>query len=155
MALSTIQFTQEQTRTLTGVTAGDLRHWRKSVPYLAAKPGKSARFTFTDLVALSITRQLIATYGVHIAPIALSVDSLFRLLTDARLEDLETGFVVVSGDAAELCQSYELGRFATAPVLVAPCAPAIAAIRGQVTPFDRQDQQAALPFPPHIVRAGA
>jgi hypothetical protein len=54
MPLQAIHFTQEQARVLTGVSLGDLRQWRKAVPYLMAKPGKAARFTFADLVGLAI-----------------------------------------------------------------------------------------------------
>jgi hypothetical protein len=55
LTVSTIQFTQEQARTLTDVSVETIRHWRKVVPSLANKPGKSARFTFSDVVGLAVT----------------------------------------------------------------------------------------------------
>ena len=78
-----IQFTQEQARTLAGVSTEAIRHWRKSVPYLSGRSGKAARFAFTDVVALAVTREIVDTFGVHISSLSGGVDALFRLLSNA------------------------------------------------------------------------
>ena len=80
-SVSAIQFTQEQVRTLTGASVETVRHWRKAVPYLAEKSGKAARFSFSDVVALAITHELVRTFGVQIASVGIGIDSLFRLLS--------------------------------------------------------------------------
>lgn len=84
MALRTIQFTQEQARDVAQVSPGDMRAWRKAVPDLAGKSGKSARFTFADLVGLAITGDLTDGFGVRIGDIGDGVDTLFRALAEAR-----------------------------------------------------------------------
>lgn len=59
--ITTIQFTQDQMRTVTGVSIETVRHWRKIVPYLATKAGKAARFSFADLLGLAVTNELVGS----------------------------------------------------------------------------------------------
>jgi hypothetical protein len=153
MAISAIQFTQEQARTLTGVTPETIRHWRKAVPYLSAKPGKSARFTFADLVGLAITRELVASFGVHITNVGAGVDALFRTLADARPSTFEGAYAFVEADKASLhhADEFALLRF-TGPSLIVPCDPLISRMRDHMLPVASAPKQAALPFPPHMVR---
>jgi hypothetical protein len=89
MSLQTIQFTQEQARDLAGVSPGEVRAWRKAVRYLAAKPGKAARFTFADILGLAITRRITGDFHVRISDIGDSMDALFRALSETRPSDLE------------------------------------------------------------------
>jgi len=156
MAVSAILFTQEQARTLSRVSAGDLRHWRKSVPYLAEKPGKSARFTFADILGLAITRDVIGAFGVHITAIGKGIDMLFRLLADARPSQLPVLLVLVGADYAALQSAEDLaGRKLGRPALIVPCDRLIAGIRDQMIPFASPSDQAPLPFPPQVVKGGA
>ena len=52
-SITAIHFTQDQMRTLTGVSVETVRHWRKTIPYLATKTGKAARFSFAELLGLA------------------------------------------------------------------------------------------------------
>lgn len=156
MPSSTIQFTQAQARDLVNVSPGDLRQWRKSVPYLATKPGKAARFTFGDLVGLALTRELITTFGVRISTIGCSVDALFRALADVTGGQLRGAWAVLGADGAKLLRRTELAdQLPERPLLVLPCDPLIGRIAHQVLPPGLPAQQPQLPFPPHVVRGGA
>ena len=73
-------YTQEQTRSITGIGQEALRHWRRHVPYLAAKTGKAARFSFGDLVALAVTREITNGLGVNISQVHDGIESLFHTL---------------------------------------------------------------------------
>ena len=155
MTTRAIQFTQEQARALTGITPGDLRHWRKAVPYLSSKAGKSARFTFADLVGLGAVAELVRTYGVHIADVASGIDMLFRKLGNARPTQLEGLVALVTAQDAHLFQADELvGRHVVAPALVVPCDPLIVRMRTGVLPIDSSPEQSSLLFPPQILKAG-
>ena len=99
---SIILFTQEQVRTLTGVSAETIRHWRKAVPYLAAKSGKSARFTFADIVGLAITREFIATLGVQIGNVHVGVNALFHLLAETHPALFQGAIVTITASKALL-----------------------------------------------------
>ena len=73
-------YTQEQARSVTGIGQEAIRHWRKYVPYLGSKSGKAARFSFGDLVGLSITRELTDALGISISQVRDAVESLFCTL---------------------------------------------------------------------------
>ena len=155
MPLRAIQFTQEQARTLADVSLGDLRHWRRAVPYLAAKPGKAARFTFADLVGLGVARELTGALGVRIGDVGRGVDALFSALAEARPAHLEGLIAVVTSDDARLYRTEEVsGRRLQTPALVVPCDPIIAKIGAQMMPFAPGPSQTALPFPPQVLKAG-
>lgn len=155
MSLRTIQFTQEQARDIAQVSQGDIRQWRKSVPYLAAKPGKAARFTFSDLVGLAIISELTGTLGGRISEIGEGVDALFHALADARPTHLEGIVAVIERSGARLIPAVDFTiREISGPIFMAPCDPIIAAIGARMLPVAPASSQAALPFPPHVVRKG-
>lgn len=155
MPLRTIQFTQEQARDIAQVSPGDVRAWRKVVPYLTTKPGKSARFTFSDLVCLAITAELTDGFGVRISDIGQGIDTLFRALAEARPAHLEGLTALVQKTTARLIPTGDLaGRLVTEPMFVVPCDPFLLEISGRMMPLMPGSGQVALPFPPQIMKAG-
>lgn len=155
MPLRTIQFTQEQARDIAQVSPGDVRAWRKVVPYLAAKPGKSARFTFADLVGLAITAELTDGFGVRISDIGQGIDALFRALADARPAHLEGLNALVQKTAARLIPGGDMTSWlVTEPMFVVPCDPFLHEIGRRMMPLMPGSGQVALPFPPQILKGG-
>jgi hypothetical protein len=153
--LTTIQFTQEQARTLTGVSAETIRHWRTAVPYLAGKLGKSARFTFGDVVGLAATRELI-NLGVRIATVSYGVEALFHLLIKEIPGNLQGGIALVTTSGASIVGPEELTSLQLDQAgLLVPLYPLIARIREHMLPTSPISEQASLPFPPQIARSGA
>ena len=154
-SVSAIQFTQEQVRTLTGASVETVRHWRKAVPYLAEKSGKAARFSFSDVVALAITHELVRTFGVQIASVGIGIDSLFRLLSQTNHQSLDGGAVFITQGDAALCDVTQPIRHSIeTPGWIIPLRPVIARIQGAVVPaIGSDDSQTALPFPPGIIRS--
>lgn len=147
MTLPTIQFTQEQARVIAQVSAGDVRQWRKSVAYLAEKPGKSARFEFSDLVGLALTREFTGTLGVRISEIGSGVDALFRVLGAARPPHLEGMAAFVGRTEARLISVGEFtSREIAGPVIVALCDPILTEIGNRMMPLSPASSQTALPF---------
>ena len=156
-AVSTIQFTQDQARTLTGVSVETVRHWRKAIPYLAAKTGKTARFTYADLVGLAVTDALVGSLGAHIAAVSGGVDALFRLLATVGPTSLDSAIVLVTATDASLYEPIAdgIGRLSSAPALTVPLAPLVANIQRHMLPIAPISPQVALPFPPKSVRSRA
>jgi hypothetical protein len=153
--LTTIQFTQEQARALTGVTVETIRHWRGAIPYLGGKPGKSARFTFGDVVGLAITRELI-NLGVRIANVRDGVEALFQCLAQESPGMLQGGIALVTATGAWIVRPEELaGRRINESGLIVPLDPLLSRIREHMLPGKPAAEQAALPFPPQIARGGA
>jgi len=155
--ITAIQFTQDQLRTLTGVSAETVRHWRKTVPYLASKQGKAARFSFADLLGLAITNELVSSLGVHIGSVSAGVDRLFKLLTEANALTLDGAIVCVTSTTASLHESGSwLGSSAPMqPTLAIPLDPLVARLQQHMLPVMPAPTQAALPFPPEAVRSRA
>jgi hypothetical protein len=72
-----MNFTQAQARQAVGLAIETFRHWRKAIPYLDARQGRQAQFSFGDLVALSTLRSLVDELGLSIGQFTLSGDSFF------------------------------------------------------------------------------
>jgi len=152
--ITAIQFTQDQARTLTGVSPETLRHWRKTIPYLATKSGKVARFSFTDLMGLAVTHELVSSCGVHIAALREGIDALFRLLAASGPASLDGAIVFVTATDAVM---YEWGRDRglhglNRTGLVVPLTPLIATLQRHMLPAGPVSGQTALPFPPEAVK---
>lgn len=155
--ITAIQFTQDQMRALTGVSAETVRHWRKTVPYLASKTGKAARFSFADLLGLAVTNELVSSLGVHIGSVSAGVDALFKLLADANAQALDGTIVFVTSTTASLHEwgSWHGASALTHPTLVIPLDPLIAQLQQHMLPVMPAPAQVALPFPPEAVRSKA
>lgn len=154
--VTAIQFTQDQMRTLTGVSAETVRHWRKTIPYLATKTGKAARFSFADLLGLAVTHALVTSLGVHIGTVSVGVDALFRLLSNSTAPILEGGVALITPTAAILRESanWSIGA-AAEPTLAIALDPLISRLQQNVLPVAPFPSQATLPFPPEAVRSRA
>lgn len=153
-AIAAIQFTQDQARTLTGVSVETVRHWRKTIPYLAAKTGKSARFTFADVVGLAVTNTMVSSFGAQITALSGGVDALFRLLAHDSPASLENAFVLVTPTEAVIYEepiSVSIERLSVVPALLVPLAPLVADIQRHMLPMPPKSSQIALPFPPTAV----
>jgi hypothetical protein len=153
--LRTIHFTQEQVREIAQVSPGEVRQWRKSVAYLAAKPGKAARFAYSDLVGLALTREFTSTLGIRISEIGPGVDALFHALANARPSHLEGLVALVERTSAWLIPAAELtSRQIVGPIIVAPCDPILVEIGARMMPLSSTSSQTSLPFPPVAVGRG-
>lgn len=155
--VTAIQFTQDQTRLLTGVSAETVRHWRKAIPYLSSKTGKAARFSFTDLLGMAITNELVNSFGVHIAIVSVGVDALFRLLTTTGATSLDGAIVFVTTTEAILrnADTDGIDQIPYKTAFAIPLAPLIAKIQWHVLPVMPVSSQTVLPFPPEVVRSRA
>ena len=154
--VTAIQFTQDQMRTLTGVSAETVRHWRKAIPYLAAKTGKAARFSFADLLGLAVTHELVNSLGVHIRTVSVGVDALFRLLSNATTPVLDGGVALITPTEASVRESANLGVSANAePTLAIALDPLISRLQRHVLPDAPFPNQATLLFQPEAVRSRA
>ncbi|GAB4360729.1 MAG: hypothetical protein Kow006_30850 [Gammaproteobacteria bacterium] len=156
-AVPAIQYTQDQMRTLTGVSIETVRHWRKTVPYLASKTGKAARFTFADLLGLAVTNELVRSLGVHITTVSAGVDALFRLLANSSAVALNGAVAFVTPVSATLRDSGPegIGPAPTQPTLAIPLDPLITRLQQHILPAMSAQKQAALPFPPEAIRSRA
>lgn len=155
--ITAIQFTQDQARTLTGVSAETVRHWRKTIPYLSSKTGKAARFTFTDLVGLAITNELVKSFGVHIGAVSTGVDALFGLLAARGPASLDDALAFITPTEAIVREAGTDGidRVPSKSAIVIPLAPYVEKIQQHVLPAAPVSRQTVLPFSLEVVRSKA
>jgi DNA-binding transcriptional MerR regulator len=148
-----IQFTQDQARTITGISSETLRHWRKNIPYLAEKSGKAARFSFSDLICLASTAKAIEAFGASISNIGPVIDSLFRMLAESRPAMLQNQAVVIREKNASICYLGQIAKldFST-PVMVIPLTQLTESMRQCLLPELSGEQQLEIPFTPQSVR---
>ena len=153
-AVNSVQFTQDQARTLTGVSAETVRHWKKAIPYLSAKTGKAARFTFADVLGLAVIHQMVNLFGVHIAVMCTGVDALLHLLTASDPNVQDRAIVFLTSTEANLHEASidGIGQSPLKPALMIPPAPLIANIHRQMLPAMPASSQTAFPFPVATVR---
>lgn len=113
-------YTQEQARAITGIGQETLRHWRKVVPYLAIKSGKAARFSFSDLVGLLVTRRVTERLGVNISQVQGGIDCLFRLLANEGIFRAGTVAVVQSSVSLLMGSEAQLKELLNGPTVLIP-----------------------------------
>lgn len=150
IAATAIHFTPEQARTLAGVTPESWRHWRKAIPHLNAKRGKAARFSISEIVALSILCQTVGELGVGVGRTAAAWNQLFQLCAAERPSRLRDMIAVVSATSA--CLQPEDGlRLDNSPCLATACAKIVDRLALAALADSEFDEQPALPFAPRIV----
>ena len=152
-----IQFTQDQARTLTGVSVETVRHWRKTVPYLSSKTGKAARFTFAELLGLAVAHELVHSFGVHIATLSTSIDELFRMLATNGPASLEGTVVFITATEVTFheMEADGLSKVPEKSAFMVPLAPLMTGIQRHMLPAMPSVSQKTLPFPPAVVRSRA
>lgn len=154
--LATIQFTAEQARSISGVSSESLRHWRGAIPYLRQRAGKSARFTFSDVLGLAILQQAKIQLGISVAAIAPGAQRLFERLAQTRIVDLTAMVAVLSHTDAELLPAHEIRQAEDGSVRIhVNCKPLLETVCSAVLPGYQSDIQAGLPFPPLALRTGS
>lgn len=155
--ITAIQFTQDQTRTLTGVSAETVRHWRKAIPYLSSKTGKAARFSFADLVGLAVTNELVKSFGVHIATVSNGVDAMFGLLASSNPTSLHDAVAFITPTEAIVREAGTdgIGRVMGKSAIAIPLAPYVEKIQRHVLPAAPVSRQTVLPFSLEAVRSKA
>src|ERR1700735_1181905 len=99
-----MDYTQEQARTVAEISIETFRHWRKVVPYLQHRSGKSARFSFSDLVGLALTR-CIVDLGVKIGDVSVGIEAMFCSLAKTSWMTLEDSIVVVDANGGQILRS--------------------------------------------------
>lgn len=150
MAARTIQFTQEQARTLSGITPEAWRHWRSLVPYLAAKRGKAARFSIGEIVAMSVMRHAVQDLGVSVGRLAASFDELCVRLSPMRPVALSEVIALIGPDSALVVAATDPFPATPSIILSIACRPIVE--RLALTTFPTfAETQPPLPFGPRMV----
>lgn len=139
-------YTQEQARSVTGIGQEALRHWRKYVPYLASRSGKSARFSFGDLVALAVTKEATDGLGISISRIHEGIESLFHAFAEQKVILPGTSALLQSNVTLLATAGTQLSELGQTPAALVPLDPIIEQLRSKFLNGLRLPPQSVLPF---------
>lgn len=160
-------FTQFQTRESVGLSVETFRHWRKVIPYLGARVGREARFSFGDLVTLAGLRCLIDEVGLSIGQFAKSGQDFFDACNRLTWIDATDAYALIRPDEgiqsarsrrepAPVTVAIVRGNLADAikrATIVAPLDPLADTLRRSLlgASLDADSRQSWLPLPPTAV----
>jgi hypothetical protein len=74
-----VQYTQAQVRETVGLSLETYRHWKRVLPPLATKGGRTACFSIGDLMAASIMHRLTETAGVRVGHLSDVSAAIFEI----------------------------------------------------------------------------
>ena len=131
---------------MTGIGQEALRHWRRHVPYLAAKSGKAARFSFGDLVALAVTREITEGLGVGISQVHDGIESLFRTLAQQTVIRPDTVAVLQGRVSSLVVADTQLSALSRTPAALVPLGTIIEDLQAKLLDGIRLPPQSVLPF---------
>ncbi|GLI37553.1 MerR family transcriptional regulator [Geobacter hydrogenophilus] len=147
-----MRYTQEQTREIVGLSVETLRHWRHVVTYLRPKTGKAARYTFSDLISLSVVRE-VTNAGVPISGIVGGLDELFKLLSKTFWQNLRGKFIALSHNSAVIVSESNWHEVAEKGVtIIISCDIVLVRLQDELYPVIEIPSQRMLPFPPKAVK---
>ena len=151
--LDPMEYSLTQFRSLVGVSIETHRHWKRILPPIRRRVGRSPSFTVGDLVGGAVVRQLTERAGVRVGALADLADTLFDLCSSP-WASLEGGTLVL--DLARRTCVLSKGR-AVQPTsdlsLTCRLDPILSALREGLLTHPASGVQTALPFPPVGVAA--
>ncbi len=77
-----MHFNTTQLQQLTGLNREQLRHWRKVLPPLKGRDGRSNSYMFSEVIALAILEALVNRLGIGVSQLATCADGLFALFAE-------------------------------------------------------------------------
>lgn len=80
---SPLRFNTAQMQQLSRVNREQLRHWRKVLPPLEGRDGRSDTYSFTEVVALAVLEELVNGLAVSVSHLSAFSSDLFALLSES------------------------------------------------------------------------
>jgi hypothetical protein len=143
-----MEYTLSQFRDIAGLSVETHRHWKRILPPVRRRAGRSPCFTLGDLIAGLLVRRLTEEAGVRVGHLVDVADGLFDLCSSpwASLEgttlvlDLRRRtFVLSKGRASQPSSDFSL---------ICRMEPILAEVRARLLKDQSSTAQGSLPFPP-------
>ena len=157
-------FTLAQLREAVGLSVTTYRHWQETLPVLAKRTGRTARFSFADLVAVAVLRCAVDDIGLKISQFTASADVLFTRCNALTWVGQTDAYAIIGPNHD---QTHPKGRrdvvahrvavargdlsgSITRAAVVIPLDPIADQLRSLLFGFSKgaRERQASLPFPP-------
>jgi hypothetical protein len=83
-----MRFNTAQVQELSGVRREQLRHWKKVLPPLLGRDGRSEQYSFAEVLAIAVVSSLVDDLGISVSRLTPCAGDLFALLHES--DDLST-----------------------------------------------------------------
>jgi len=147
-----MKLTVGQLREVLRLSEDAFRHWKQVLPPMSGRNGYRPCFTFGDLLALAVVKELCDGSGVQVGALRPVVNALFAACNNSPWPKLESCLFVIRLERQELVTASELQspRFEDV-TLVVPCRPIIIKLRDRLLAEHQPGVQGLLMFPPTAV----
>ena len=144
-----MQYTLRQMRETVGLSLETYRHWKRVLPTIAGKSGRSPCFSIGDLVAASVIQRLTDTAGVRVGHLKDVSVGIFELCNGASWAALENAVLAIDLEL-RTCQVRRSTPSSNAGGLTLLCAldPVLDELRAALWQRQIGQDQAELRFPP-------
>jgi DNA-binding transcriptional MerR regulator len=96
-----MQFQTKQVLEISGVPKDTLRHWKKLLPPLAHKDGRSQMYTISELLGICLFAKLCIEVGLPVSKLSAQAKSLFQELSEsAARNELPTALCVAKDEVS-------------------------------------------------------
>jgi hypothetical protein len=142
-----VQLTPGQLRNAAHLSKETFRHWKRVLPHMRDREGRSTAFSPGDAVALRILRALTDDWGIQINQLAELSSELFRLCN-------VTPWVLLEGSTLQLsvpgrrCRLLTKNLASDETVLLCPLGPVLRLLREEFLRTELPELQGELPLPP-------
>lgn len=150
-----MQFTPEQAREMAELGPETLRHWRKAVPYLSAKKGKAARFTFAEIVGLAVLRHASGCFGIQVSFVSVAIDEMFVALCRYPTLNDNGLHIRLTTEEARVVDGRDLSSDECKPAILVPLSPIVEKLNQRILPTFTVAPQRAFSFPGGSIRRQA
>jgi hypothetical protein len=146
-----VKFVPGQLKNILDLTEETFRHWRKVLPALSHRKGKTAKFSVADVMALKLIQQLSQDVGIKIGRLAPISTSIFEICSNTPYIKLQRGCIAIDmeSNTAKFYDKNDV-QLDGQLLLIIDCAPLTQSIQDHF--FESVEEQQQLPFPPARVR---
>lgn len=146
-----MQLTPGQLRDTVRISKETLRHWKRVVPAMQGRRGRSTAFSAGDAAALGILRVLTNDWGIQIGRLGDVSTEIFRLCNETPWPALE-GSTLQIDVPRRRCRLSRKPIGADETVLQCPLGPILRYLREEFLRTDLPQAQAELRLPPVPLR---
>lgn len=150
-----MRYTQGQVREVVGLTTQAFRHWKKVLPNLKNKTGKTSTFSAGDILCLSIIKELTDSFNIPVSWLTQKENQIVSICNSVTWQELSESTLVIDQDEIKYIDHQRIDIDSDTPRIYLPLNSIITKIRQKVLDTQTEITQKELPFPLVDVQARA
>ncbi|MEM6474602.1 MAG: hypothetical protein AAF687_00395 [Pseudomonadota bacterium] len=77
-----LKFNTRQAQQLTGIRREQLRHWRKVLPPLIGRDGRSDLYEFSEVIGLAVIESIVGQMGIAVSRLEACAQDIFAIIAE-------------------------------------------------------------------------